>query len=285
LVTAFSFYSFFSEWKTIAFALFLSYGIASQLTRTIIVRILFFTVVLGNVLFLWQGVKPYYRAYLSGDVESFVNLQSQSVLVTRSEALGKFFELSQLYLAGTLSQKYLGKEASSDDALYSTLRRVGYLNLFALSLTKVPEELNHEGGQLLASNLNFALVPRFLNPTKGVKDDGAKVEKYSGFMVSENSSFSLGHYVEIFIDFGKYGMMIALYFFGSLGGRIYKIIVQNKSFSENALYGFGILYVTLDQWGSFQNDAIFVYGLTFFGAICHLLLFQPIYRFMIKFTA
>ena len=160
--------------------------------------------------------------------------------------------------------------------MYSTLRRIGYLEFMALTLTKVPSEIPHEGGKLLQENLSFALIPRFLNPNKGVKDDSAKVTKYTGFMVASSASFSLGHYVEYYIDFGQFGLILALLLYGALGGWLYQ--KAGKGGKYNPLFTVGVIYVVLAQWGSYQNDAIVVYGLTFFGCICHLFLFRPLYR-------
>ena len=46
---------------------------------------------------------------------------------------------------------------------------------------------------------------------------------------------------------------------------------------------FGMLYVVLQGWGSFQNDAIWIYGTTFFGFVCHLY-GLPLYALMSRFT-
>ena len=274
-----SFYSFFSEWRTILFALFISFGIISILNTKAVLRILFFSFVFGNIIFLWQGIKPVYRAYLAtGKAQALGNIGSQAVNVSRTEALSTFIELSQEFYAGTLEEPNLNisDDDGSDADLYSTLRRIGYLEFMALSLTKVPSEIPHEGGTLLQENLSFALIPRFLNPNKGVKDDGAKVSKYTGFMVAASASFSLGHYVEYYIDFGQLGMILALLLYGVLGGWLYQ--KAGKGGTYNPLFTLGVVYVVLAQWGSYQNDAIFVYGLTFFGGICHLFLFRPLYR-------
>ena len=64
----------------------------------------------------------------------------------------------------------------------------------------VPEEIPHEDGKLLKGNLSFALIPpRILNPNKGVKDDQWKVEYYTKRIISDNSSFSLGHFAEHYV--------------------------------------------------------------------------------------
>ena len=170
----------------------------------------------------------------------------------------------------------------SEELLFSTLRRIGYLEFLCLTLNRVPHELEFEKGRLLKSNLSFALIPRFLNPNKGVKDDGAKVEKYTGFMVSDNASFSLGHYVEYYVDFGRSGMLFILLVYGLLGGLTYRFF-GHRSVVHSILL-MGVVFVTLQNWGSFQNDAIWIYGNTFFGFICHAFIFRPIYKTLERLT-
>jgi hypothetical protein len=281
IVTALSFYSFFSEWKTVAYAVFISFGISGALNRRMVIRILFLSVLLGNVLLLWQAIKPMYRAHLLGQENLLGGLQGQGVRIGRTAALGKFLELSQDYFIGDKEEGKQLKNANENALIFSTLRRVGYLEFFALTLNMVPEKMPHEKGALLGKNLSFALIPRFLNPNKGVKNDGAKVTKYTGFLVSDNSSFSLGHYCEHFVDFG-YGMWLVLLGLGMAGGIVMNSIKKlSRSFIRNPLYLSGITYIVLEPWGSFQNDSIYLYGLTFFGFITHVLLFRPLYRISI----
>jgi len=197
------------------------------------------------------------------------------VVVSREDALSKFFELSQKFYFEDVDSE---DEAAENQVLLSTLRRAGYLEFFSMVLNKVPEEIPHENGKLLKESLSFALIPRFLNPNKGVKDDGAKVEKYTDFRVSETSSFSLGHYVEYYIDFKAIGMMVVLLIYGWVGGKIFKFIVSREFMTQSLLFALPIAYVSLDTWGQFQADTVYLYGQTFWGTLCHAVLFLPLYR-------
>jgi len=274
VVTVLSFYSLFSSWKIVAFALFISFGTAVTLSRKVVVRIVFLSLVFGNLIFLWQGIKSEYRGYVTGSGDAGA-LISQRVVVSREDALAKFFELSQqFYFEGANSSE----ETAENELLFSTLRRAGYLEFFAMVLNKVPEEMPHENGKLLKESLSFALIPRILNTNKGVKDDGAKVEKYTDFMVSDTSSFSLGHYVEYYIDFKAIGMMIVLLIYGWVGGRIFKFIVSREFMTQSLIFALPVVYVCLDKWGQFQTDTVFLYGQTFWGTLCHAVLFIPLYR-------
>lgn len=270
-----SFYSLFSTWKIVAFALFISFGTAVTLSRKLVMRIIFMSLVFGNLIFLWQGIKGEYRAFITGS-ENRGSLSSQAVVVGQEEALSKFVELATAFYSE--DQDNSANFLVGDELLYSTLRRAGYLEFFALVLNKVPEEIPHENGELLKESLSFALIPRFLNPNKGVKDDGAKVEKYTNFIVSKTSSFSLGHYVEYFIDFKAIGMMVILFLYGLAGGAVYQFVLSRTFYNQAILFALPVAYVCLDKWGSFQADTVYLYGQTFFGTICHTILFIPLYR-------
>lgn len=276
-----SFYSFFSEWKLVLFALFIGFGTLNTLSRSTIFRIIILGLLFGNLIFLWQGIKPLYRAYLTGQESFRGGLQSQAVNQTRGDALAKFIELSGDFYRGELEAENF-ESSTTEEIFFHTLRRIGYLEFLCLTLNKVPNEVEFENGDLLKSNLSFALIPRILNPNKGVKDDSAKVEKYTGFMVADSASFSLGHYVEYFIDFGKTGMLILLLLYGALGGMVYQKLTQLSK--VNIVLMFGVLYMVLQSWGSFQNDAIWIYGTTFFGFICHVIVFRPIYAAIERLT-
>lgn len=277
-----SFYSFFSEWRFLFFSLFLAFATIAQLTKRFIVRFLCIGFIFGNIIFLWQGIKPIYRAYLTGQETLHGGIQSQSVRQSRADALTKFISLSSDFYAGDLSADGF-KADDSNGIFFNTLRRVGYLEFMSLTLNHVPAQIDHQGGNLLKSNASYALLPRIINPNKGTKDDGAKVEKYTGFMVSEHASFSLGHYVEHYIDFGKIGCILFLILYGLIGGTIYGFIMSRQT-ALNPLLAFAIAFVVLQNWGSYQNDSIWIYGTTIFGLICHLWLFRPIYAWLQKFT-
>ena len=102
---------------------------------------------------------------------------------------------------------------------------------------------------------------------------------YTNFEFSPygGSSFSLGHYCEAYIDWGRYGMLIHLFLFGMLGAGLY-LITLSRAAPFNPLLALGLLWVCMKPWGTFQSDMVTVSGQVFWGAICHLILFFPFYR-------
>lgn len=261
-----SFYSFFSDWKDPLSILLVAslvrietFNVQQALRLT---PILLPTVL---ILFVWQSIKGEYRAFLNGGAFS------QQIVVSQEDALTKFQELA--------SDAITSPDLLSDERIDATYRRVGYLEYFSNAVSKVPAEIPHEQGQLLWSNLEFSLLPRFLAPNKGAKDDKAKVEKYTDFYFGEygGSSFSLGHYCEAYIDWGRTGMLIQLFLFGILGGGLY-LLTLHRTLTLNPLLSLGILWVCMKPWGTFQQDMVTLSGQVFWGAVCHLLLFFPLYR-------
>ena len=204
------------------------------------------------VLVIWQNVKGDYRQFLNGGAFS------QRIVVSQSDALGKFQELAL--------DAVLTKDLFSEDKLNATYRRVGYLEYFSNSVAKVPLEIPHEHGKLLKENLTYSLVPRILNSSKGVKDDKEKVEKYTDYYFGEygGSSFSLGHYCEAYIDWGAQGMALQLFLFGILGGGLFTVLL-NRFRNFNPLIALGVIWICLKPWGTFQADMITMTGQLVWG--------------------
>ena len=96
------------------------------------------------------------------------------------------------------------------------------------------------------------------------------MEKYTDFYFGEygGSSFSLGHYCEAYIDWGRYGMLIQLFLFGVLGGGLFLIAMARTS-ALNPLLSLGILWVCMKPWGTFQQDMITMSGQVFWGAFAN----------------
>jgi hypothetical protein len=262
-----SFYSYFSSWREPLVLVFICYFVSikkvgtRELTRLGPILIPSLALVL-----IWQAVKGEYREFISGGRED------QSIRVSQSEALDKFVELGStaLYQNQTLE----------DPVISATYRRAGYLEYFSAAVTKVPVEIPHQKGALLTESLSFSLIPRILNPNKGVKRDREKVERFTDYYFGGErniSSFSLGHYCEAYIDWGPNGMMVHLFIYGIIGGVLI-VITTNRTRRINPILAFGILWVVLTPWGTFQQDMVTISGRVFWGSICHLVLFFPLYR-------
>ena len=269
-LVAVSFYSFFSSWKDpLTVLLVASLLRISSFGMRDIMRLSPILVPAFLLVFVWQSVKGEYRQFLNG------GRFSQQVVVSQTEALSKFQELA--------TDAINSNNLFEDNTLDATYRRIGYLEYFSNAVAKVPNEIEHEKGKLLASNLKFALIPRILSPDKGVKDDKSKVENYTDlyFGTYGGSSFSLGHYCEAYIDWGRWGMALHLYIYGLIGGGLYMLTIRRTS-AFNPLLALGILWVCMKPWATFQQDMISMFGYLVWGSVCHLFIFYPLYKWINK---
>lgn len=265
-----SFYSYFSSWRDPFILAFVSYLVSLQRMGTKeLLRLSPLILPAVALVLVWQTVKTDYRAFLSGGVED------QAIRVTQSEAISRFAELAS---------DAIDSEATTDnDIIESTYRRAGYIEYFSAAVKKVPDDIPFQQGKLLSESLNFALVPRILNPNKGTKNDREKVERFTDFRFGGVSSFSLGHYCEAYIDWGPRGMMVQLFLFGALGGMLYRI-TKRRTATMNPIIAFGIMWAVLFPWGTFQQDVITIAGKVFWGTLCQLLFFFPIHRAFHRFV-
>lgn len=264
--------SFFSGWKAIFIVSTFALVIQSNTPTLRVLRNLGIVFGIGVLFVLtWQGVKSEYRNFLNG------GSRQQVVLVSQQEGISKLLELTKRFWFEEASESQKSEwysVTSSDEAFQSALERVGYLDLFARMRQYVPSELPHENGALLRDNLTFALIPRIFNPNKGVKNDQLKVEKYAKRNIADNASFSLGHYAEHYIDFGKFGMLISLFVFGSIGGMLTRIVLKGTGFMR-AVDG-AFCFYWLQMFLSFQFDAIKIYGLVFWALLTYVFLWRRI---------
>jgi len=267
LVVIQNLYSYFSDWK-IPFEILITASLIQFKEFRMPQFLRYAPVLLPILLFvgIWQNIKGEYRYVLSGGRED------QSIQITRSEALNSALELA--------TASYQSGSFADSTVIQATYQRTGYLEFFAATLIKVPEEIPHQHGQLTRSNLEYAIVPRILNPTKGAKDDRAKVEKYTGYYFGGEraiSSFSLGHYCEAFIDWGRIGMMIHLFLYGCFGGYLLNLLGRKRIITES-IFGSGIMFTLLSFWGTYQKDMITLTGSLLWGGLAFLVLFPPLLR-------
>lgn len=266
-----SFYSYFSSWRDPFILAFVSYLVSlPRMGSRELLRLSPLILPAVALVLIWQSVKTDYRYFLSGGVED------QAIRVTQSEAISRFAELAT---------DAVNEEKTTDsEIIESTYRRAGYIEYFSAAVYKVPNDIPFQQGALLSESLNFALIPRILNPNKGSKNDREKVERFTDFRFGGVSSFSLGHYCEAYIDWGPKGMMVQLFIFGAFGGMLYRI-TRRRTADMNPILAFGVMWAVLLPWGSFQQDIVTIAGKVFWGTLCQLLFFFPIHKAFNKFIA
>ena len=74
-------------------------------------------------------------------------------------------------------------------------------------------------------------------------------------------------------------MVLQLFLYGVLGGLLF-LLALNRTASLTPLLSLGILWMVMKPWGTFQQDMVTLTGTLFWGAVCHLFLFFPFYRWV-----
>jgi hypothetical protein len=254
---------FFAEWKELIFLLFYTGLVTVHAFDARWLRRMAIVGIAGvALLFTWQAVKMDYRNYLNGGT------RSQQVVVGFNSALTKFAELSGEYWTGP------SNDQTQEEVFQSTMQRLGYLEFFALTVERVPERVPFQQGALMSQNLTFALVPRFLNPEKGIKNDQWKVEEFAGVEIADNASFSLGRYAEWYVDYGG-GMLLCGLLAGLAAVWIVRLICR-KGLSRSALIDPIFTVLVLQNFCSYQSDEIVVYGQTFWAIVVYVTIGRPL---------
>ena len=204
-----------------------------------------------------------YRMLLSNEQ------RSQSVQISREEALTSFLELSRSLSGHGTRASDCGEQHSQD----------WILGILCWGSKNVPQQVDHTNGSLLIDNLTFALIPRFLNPNKGVKNDLAKVEAFTDYRFGENpyASFSLGHYCEAYIDWGPLGSMLHLFVFGLLGAVLVGLTMNLRPEVHPVLV-WSILFVVMTLGNRNKMPLRFLERC--FGTLCQLILFKLFYTWI-----
>lgn len=264
------FLSFFSDFKTVIyFMVVLLLSISHRLTVRQFFTIVLIGVVLAGFAVFWTGIKGEYRAFLNGGA------QSQTVQVSREEAMNKLLELSSR-----------SEDESSESRVAQVLDRLQYTHYFALTISRVPDILPHTYGNNWKDNLLFTTTPRFLNPDKAIFDPTAKTRKYTGRGFAgyrQGASFSLGYFAECYIDFGPYGMMFLLLLIGWMFGATYFFLMRRSS--QNLLFNFAVACAFFMEFYAFEMDGTYLLGRFFSSFLTFLLLIWFFFPWLMKYIS
>ena len=245
------FTGFFSSFKDILLCILIAYlTVNPNLKMGRIVRLVPIVAILVLVLSFWSYVKPGYRAFISGGA------RQQVVVVSRGEALNYLWDELSTFDSKALN---IGSRI--------LMERVESMKWYFKVYKRIPSVIPFQDGENIKSTITFLLLPRSLNPDKGILDPSLKTTKYSGVQVAaagEGTSIAMGYFVDFFIDYGLVGMTVPLILLACLIGWGSKKILMNKN--HNLLFKYALLISVILSIGSFDNDLTF-----FLGAIRNLL--------------
>lgn len=242
------FYSYFSDFKTVMFFLLFLFLF---FLKAVNFRQLSFFIIVGLALFFgmafYQGIKGDYRFYLNQ------GSKTQTVSVSKEDALGKLVDLAQAQKEGTMS-----------GSVESFLDRFQYTYHLAKTMEVVPARIPYQYGNNWGETLEFALTPRLLNPNKPNLEASVKATKYTGIRYAgakQGVSVSLGYFADGYVDFGFIGMFFPLLVIGYVMGSTYFYFVRKSS--NNYLFNFAVVGAMYMEFFAFEMDSTYLAGRLF----------------------
>ena len=239
------FYSFFSEFKTVLFfvvviyiTLFRNFSFKKMIIGSIISIFVFFGAT------LWTTIKVEYRFFLNR------GSSSQNVEVSQNEALSKLYEIT--------NSQGKGVTTSATEKFLDRLQATYHL---AKTMDRVPDIIPYQYGKNWGETFAFVFTPRLFNPDKGELNTSEKASKYTGIRyagVLQGTSFSLGYFGDCYIDFGIFGMMVALFLIGLLFGGTYFYFLKNSS--PNFIFNYSVVCALFMKFFALEMDSIFFIG-------------------------
>lgn len=179
------------------------------------------------VAIFWSAVKAEYRLLVNEGTGA------QVVSIPLTERLSYLADA-----AGSMDGQRIG------EGFDRLVDRHGYIEFLGLTMANVPSTLPHEDGQLTLAVLSHIAMPRFLFPGKPpLPSDTEVMAKYTGLPMTwnENTSISIGHLGELYIDFGYVGGLAAMALIGWLVGTVYRKLCDYKGASEMIAAGFCLM--------------------------------------------
>lgn len=264
-----SFASFFSDFKEVIFLIGIAYlTVFPKLKTGTIMKMLPVVAILFIFLSFWSFVKGDYRQYLNQGEEQ------QVVRVSNTQALSYIFNQ---FLDFNTEALRLGGE--------KLLSRMQYMERYSEVYDRVPRVIEHQEGKGMEQILEFVIVPRFLNPDKGVKDASGRTAYYTGKhfrRVSQGTSISMGYFCDLYIDYGLYFMFLPLMALMAILGIFLTHILNRKGY--NILFLYALLIGLFLTFGTFESDMVFFLGMlrnnAAFIVLGFAVLFQPIHKFV-----
>lgn len=175
---------------------------------------------LFGMLAFWQAIKVPYRSFLSQGE------RSQVVVVPVKQ------RLIWLKMATEQVQRH-----HFEKGLDESLTRLGYVEFFGSAMKYVPSVIEHTRGRLWGEAILHPLMPRIIFRNKPAINDSERTNTYTGVKVAgakEGTSISIGYVGESYIDFGRFGMFVAIFLWGLFIGFCYW---QVRSRAPSALLG------------------------------------------------
>lgn len=259
-----TYFSTFKDVFIIALVCYLSF--VRQIKFSTILKLVPVVGMLFVLLVFWSAVKDKYRMFVNQGT------RVQQVQVESDEAFGKLVELGS------------GFDASSFEiGLRRLLFRAQYIMFFSKVIDRVPQMQPHENGNLLLDALRFTIVPRAIDPNKGIHDASLKTSKYTGLRIagiSKGTSMAIGYFGDSYIDFGPVGMMLPIMALALLMSLLYRYLLNWKL---NTILVYSIVTSVMMNIGYFESDIVILIGMLKNNWLVSVLFYFTLYRWINRY--
>ena len=103
--------------------------------------------------------------------------------------------------------------------------------ILSMAMDHVPRSTQHTEGALTLDYFSSAILPAILAPDKLKAGDQKLFARYTGYELVGDTSMALGLFTDAYIEFGKYGAIIYIFFFGMMYSAIIKLfLIKSKKY-------------------------------------------------------
>jgi hypothetical protein len=210
---------FFADFKNSMLTLIMAALVARpKLGKGSIVPVAFASLLLVFVATFWSAVKTEYRTFVNQGTGA------QVVLVPIADRVS--------FIADKASSFTLDDAQRGFNLLVA---RHGYIDFLGQTLRFVPYGHPHENGAITKAAINHITTPRLLFPEKPpLPSDTEVMARYTGQPMTwdGNTSISLGHLAELYIDFGYLGGLLAMLVIGLIVGTLCRKVASHHGSSD-----------------------------------------------------
>lgn len=193
---------------------------------------------------IWTAIKVDYRNYVNQGT------RAQVVLVNRTQQMQRIVELST--------------KLSSNDllvAVESLGDRIAYTQYFGAAISYVPRIRPHTDGAITFDGLSRPFMPRLFFPEKTAIDESAHSSEFTGLELSgmeQGTQISIGYVGDAYIDYGRFGMIAALFVFGLILGLFYRRMTEGSN--TRGIIGGALSSVLMVEVAGIGNGGLKVLG-------------------------
>lgn len=138
---------------------------------------------------------------------------------------------------------FSGDYLQSDVNIEGAIVRINQGWIIARIMYWVPTYENYANGQTIVEAIKAALVPRFLNPSKITAGGRTYFTRFTGKLISENTSMGLSVVGEGYANFGMIGGMIFMFFLGLFYNFIISLIIKNSEKHPILFFFFPLIFL------------------------------------------